>query len=81
MCHHIFCPEILSTKRNLSSRIAGDPAMMMVKHERFGVSVTAARDLPKGYIAAMFGDLVKKEDMKSKNQEYGFQSSSGNTLG
>jgi len=59
----------------------GDPALMMVKHERFGVTLTAARDLPKGYLAALFGDLVATEKMKDKNQEYGFQGSSGlNTI-
>ena len=36
----------------------GDPSLKVADHPKFGKILVAARDLPKGYLAAWWGDLL-----------------------
>ena len=51
----------------------GDPSLGVVEHPFFGKMLIAKRALPVGYKSALFGDLVRNENMPNKDEEWGFE--------
>lgn len=55
----------------------GDPSLAVLPHPRFGKFLAARRNLPKGYKAALFGEIFSNEKMPEADKEWGFETSDG----
>mmetsp|Transcript_37973 Transcript_37973/g.107320 ORF Transcript_37973/g.107320 Transcript_37973/m.107320 type:complete len:213 (+) Transcript_37973:41-679(+) len=53
--------------------LKGDPAFRVVNHPRAGKILVAARDLPAGYRATLWGKLIREKDLPPKSLEWSFQ--------
>ena len=71
-CDHSFIPYCKKCRNT-----TGDPSISVRNHERFGKMLCAERDLPKGYKAALWGDVVKEADMPDDDKEWGFEINDG----
>mmetsp|Transcript_105636 Transcript_105636/g.340681 ORF Transcript_105636/g.340681 Transcript_105636/m.340681 type:complete len:224 (-) Transcript_105636:94-765(-) len=56
---------------------SGDPSLCVVEHHLAGKILVAARDLPKGYRAALWGRLKRKKEMRSAGMEWAFDFQNG----
>ena len=72
MCDHFFIPYCKKCRTT-----TGDPSISVRYHERFGKMLCAERDLPKGYRAALWGDVVKEADMPDDEKDWGFETNDG----
>jgi len=61
-------------------RDKGDPSFRVVQHPKCGKILIAARKIPKGYRAALWGRLFKLKDIKEKNLEWSFEMGQGTYL-
>jgi len=56
---------------------SGDPSLTVTDHPKFGKILIAARDLPKGYLAAWWGDLLPLSRLPEKHLEWALQTRYG----
>lgn len=59
---------------------SGDPSFRVASHPRAGKILVAARDLPKGYKVALWGQLKRSRDVKKENMEWAFIISKGQMI-
>lgn len=52
---------------------SGDPSLCTAAHPLAGKILVAARDLPKGYRAALWGVLRRKKEVSQKGMEWSFE--------
>lgn len=51
----------------------GDPSLKVVQHPKYGKILIAARNIPKGYQVAWWGDVRKKKEMSHKAMEWALE--------
>eukprot|EP00747_Dinoflagellata_sp_TGD_P161916 gnl/TRDRNA2_/TRDRNA2_178946_c0_seq1.p1 gnl/TRDRNA2_/TRDRNA2_178946_c0~~gnl/TRDRNA2_/TRDRNA2_178946_c0_seq1.p1 ORF type:complete len:258 (+),score=43.07 gnl/TRDRNA2_/TRDRNA2_178946_c0_seq1:102-776(+) len=55
----------------------GDPSLKPVDHPKYGKILIATRNLPKGYYAAWWGNLMPMKKMRQKAMEWALQTNKG----
>jgi len=55
----------------------GDPSLKPVKHPKYGMILTATRNLPKGYYATWWGNLKPRKKMTEKAMEWALVTAKG----